>query len=57
MPDHSPSSSLPSETRKSRQGIDLPRAYQALIRGFVQVKTSQALTAIERERDEHGEQQ
>ncbi len=57
MPDHSPSSSPPSEKRRHREGIDFSRAYQALIRGFVQVKTAQALNTIERERDEQGEQQ
>lgn len=59
MPDLSqPSTSMPVNERKAQaKGFDLPRAYHALIKGFVHVQTARKLNEIERARDEHGEQQ
>lgn len=59
MPDLSHlSTSLPTSERKTQaKGFDLPRAYHALIKGFVQVHTARKLNDVNRCSDERGEQQ
>lgn len=59
MPDLSqPSTLIPMNERKAQaKGFDLPRAYHALINGFVQVHTARKLNDVKRCSDEQGEQQ
>jgi len=59
MPDLSqPSTSMPVNERKAQaKGFDLPRAYHALIKGFVQAHTARTLNDVKRLNDERGEQQ
>lgn len=59
MPDLSqPSSSDPMNERKAQvKGFDFPRAYHALIKGFLHVQVARKLNDVKRCTDERGEQQ
>jgi len=49
---------MPVNERKAQaKGFDLPRAYHALIKGFVQAHTARTLNDVKRLNDERGEQQ
>lgn len=55
MSDPSHQFSPPPKKERPKKGIDLPRAYHALIKGFVQVETARNLKNLE-QKDEQGEQ-
>lgn len=58
MPDPSPTlSPTPVEERDEQvKGIDFPRAYHALIKGFVHVHTKRKLKEIVQPKERQGEQ-
>jgi len=55
MSDPSHQFSPPPKKERPKKGLDLPRAYHALIKGFVQVETARNLRNLE-QKDEQGEQ-
>jgi len=59
MPDPSHTSSSPTpkeECQEQVKGIDFPRAYDALIKGYVQVQVSRKSKDTIRQTEDRGEQ-
>lgn len=49
---HTPFQVLLKERKEQQQGIDFPRAYRALIKGFIRAKTDHTLNTSRTEQDQ-----